>query len=149
MAALALWTCYGYSRYMDERYTDAVRPEDRSAAIAEAREKEAEQRQHRLRLEALRDSGLVPECEHCEGEFVGRADARFCSTRCRVAAHRARVKAGHTPEERQREKDLGIVENFHHDMSAMVWIAGRLGPKARAHVLKILKNAVAEIEAQE
>jgi hypothetical protein len=30
-------------------------------------------------------------CEHCDEAFTPkRADARFCSTKCRVAAHRAR-----------------------------------------------------------
>lgn len=29
-------------------------------------------------------------CQHCEQPFTGRADARYCSTRCRVAAHRAK-----------------------------------------------------------
>lgn len=28
-------------------------------------------------------------CDRCGDRFDGRADARFCSTRCRVAAHRA------------------------------------------------------------
>ncbi|PBC57039.1 hypothetical protein CJ177_15815 [Rhodococcus sp. ACPA1] len=29
-------------------------------------------------------------CAHCSGEFTpARSDARYCSTRCRVAAHRA------------------------------------------------------------
>lgn len=33
----------------------------------------------------------VPLCEHCRGPLplLARADARHCSTRCRVAAHRA------------------------------------------------------------
>ena len=29
-------------------------------------------------------------CQHCDQPFTGRADARYCSTRCRVAAHRAK-----------------------------------------------------------
>jgi predicted nucleic acid-binding Zn ribbon protein len=39
--------------------------------------------------------GVERQCEHCGGRMggmgldVGRADQRFCSTRCRVAAHRA------------------------------------------------------------
>lgn len=31
-------------------------------------------------------------CERCATDFEGRADARYCSTRCRVAAHRTTTK---------------------------------------------------------
>lgn len=31
-------------------------------------------------------------CERCASEFVGRADARYCSPKCRTAAHRMRDK---------------------------------------------------------
>lgn len=31
-------------------------------------------------------------CEQCEGEFLARRHARFCSTRCRTSACRARAK---------------------------------------------------------
>lgn len=34
----------------------------------------------------------VARCEQCEGEFIARRHARFCSTRCRTAACRARGK---------------------------------------------------------
>ena len=30
-------------------------------------------------------------CERCDAAFTGRADARYCSTRCRVAAHRSKA----------------------------------------------------------
>lgn len=51
---------------------------------------EHEARRTRLRLEALRD-GALRICERCEQEFApARADARYCSARCRVAAHRTK-----------------------------------------------------------
>jgi hypothetical protein len=40
------------------------------------------------------------ECSHCHNQFQpSRADARFCSDRCRVAAHRARAQVALTPNE--------------------------------------------------
>ena len=54
---------------------------------------EAGMRRARLRLEALQAGEVLPECEQCGETIVGRSDARYCSTRCRVAAHRAKSKA--------------------------------------------------------
>jgi hypothetical protein len=45
-----------------------------------------------LRLEQLRRRGLLV-CVNCGDSFAGRADARFCSGRCRVAVHRERIAA--------------------------------------------------------
>lgn len=42
-----------------------------------------------LRYERPRRRGAWRDCEHCGEAFLGRGDARFCSARCRVAAHRA------------------------------------------------------------
>lgn len=42
-----------------------------------------------LRHERLRRRGAWRDCEHCGEAFLERGDARFCSARCRVAAHRA------------------------------------------------------------
>lgn len=57
------------------------------------RRRETVYRNARLRLEALRSGEVLPECEQCGETIVGRSDARYCSTRCRVAAHRAKSKA--------------------------------------------------------
>lgn len=43
-----------------------------------------------VRVECLRRRGALINCANCEKVFAGRRDARFCSVRCRVAAHRAR-----------------------------------------------------------
>ena len=58
--------------------------------IRNLRAGEAGLRAMRLRVEALRDGEALPECQHCGESFAGRSDARYCSTRCRVAAHRAK-----------------------------------------------------------
>lgn len=42
-----------------------------------------------LRHERLRRRKAWHTCERCSEAFLGRGDARFCSARCRVAAHRA------------------------------------------------------------
>ena len=42
-----------------------------------------------LRHERLRRREAWRDCEHCGEAFLERGDARFCSARCRVAAHRA------------------------------------------------------------
>lgn len=42
-----------------------------------------------LKDERARRAGLLKTCAQCGSEFAGRADARFCSGACRVAAHRA------------------------------------------------------------
>lgn len=46
------------------------------------------------RLRAARKRGTNPDrtCTHCGEPFTGRADARYCGTRCRVAAHRAKPR---------------------------------------------------------
>lgn len=46
-----------------------------------------------LRRERLRRRGAKRICHYCSQEYLGRADAQYCSTRCRVAAHRARRRA--------------------------------------------------------
>ena len=43
-----------------------------------------------LRHERLRRREAWRDCEHCGEAFLGRGDARFCTTRCRVAAYRAK-----------------------------------------------------------
>lgn len=47
---------------------------------------------------------MVPCCEHCAGPLaiMHRRDARFCSTRCRVAAHRARNRVPQEMVKRDR-----------------------------------------------
>jgi len=37
----------------------------------------------------MKVAGTVHSCAHCSVEFIGRADARFCSALCRVASSRA------------------------------------------------------------
>lgn len=46
-----------------------------------------------LRGERLRRRGSWRQCERCGEKFLGRSDARFCATRCRVATHRTASKA--------------------------------------------------------
>jgi hypothetical protein len=50
--------------------------------------KEAKLRAFRLRVEALR-TGEARVCPSCGRGVVGRADRVYCSTACRVRAHRA------------------------------------------------------------
>jgi hypothetical protein len=47
-------------------------------------------RRHRKRLEALRDSATARVCPWCGAPVVGRADAVYCGSTCRVRAHRRR-----------------------------------------------------------
>lgn len=48
--------------------------------------------EHIRKLRRLREIMAAPvrDCERCGLRFTGRADARYCSTGCRVAAHRER-----------------------------------------------------------
>ena len=55
--------------------------------IEDVKRGEALLRQFRLQLEALVDSDRT--CPSCGDPVAGRADRVFCSTRCRVRAHRA------------------------------------------------------------
>lgn len=61
--------------------------------IGHLREAETSTRRHRKRLEALRDGTAPRVCPGCGGPVTGRADAVYCSTACRVRAHRARAQA--------------------------------------------------------
>lgn len=58
--------------------------------IGHLRQAETSVRLCRKRLEALRDSGPARVCPGCGGPVVGRADAVYCGSTCRVRAHRAR-----------------------------------------------------------
>ena len=60
-------------------------------------------------------------CEHCREEFFQtRSDARFCSGRCRVAAHRARLAAAEAaairemfdPAPANTDEKVQILEDF-------------------------------------
>lgn len=58
-------------------------------AIDSIRHRESDLRELRLRLEALQsDSGAM--CDRCGEPFYARANAKYCSSTCRVAAHRER-----------------------------------------------------------
>lgn len=46
-----------------------------------------------IRLERLRRAGKARPCDQCGSDFVGRSDARFCSSSCRVASHREAYRA--------------------------------------------------------
>lgn len=48
-----------------------------------------------LREEKLRRVGKAHSCTKCGVEFYGRADARYCSGACRVAACRVRSRTAH------------------------------------------------------
>ena len=41
-----------------------------------------------IRIERMRRGGRVITCQRCHTRVVARRDARYCSARCRVAAHR-------------------------------------------------------------
>ena len=145
---------------MNERYADNVKPEGREEAIAEAREREAQQRRYRLRLEALQSGETLPECEQCGSEFASRSDARFCSTRCRVASHRAQKKAeGQMTEAEKKAKAdeahkaelLEMLERYREDTRAVALGAklGEWGPATNEKILYWLRNAIEDIESLE
>lgn len=46
-----------------------------------------------IRRERLRRAGRERRCVHCGGSFFARADALYCTGRCRVAAFRVRTGA--------------------------------------------------------
>ena len=114
---------------------------------------EAGMRRARLRLEALQAGEVLPECEQCGETIVGRSDARYCSTRCRVAAHRAK---GKLPEAERQERasakareDRGqLLDNFHNEIESLVFIARNLDPKAREYIAGRFRDATADIEAE-
>lgn len=75
--------CNGYIRYV------ATSPSTLSHEALESLRKA-------VRRELLARAGKSHVCGWCQSEFMGRADARYCSSRCRTAVHRQRRK------ERQR-----------------------------------------------
>lgn len=83
---------YGGAAFMVPSKADRERlagltPGDLTARIKHMREAESAARTERLRLEAYL-SGDLRSCSVCGAEVVGRADAKFCSTACRVKSHR-------------------------------------------------------------
>jgi len=128
---------------------------DSSETVESLRERESELRKERLRLEALRDNaGLLPECERCGVEFVGRSDARFCSTRCRVAAHRAANKL--SDAERKAKKDAELqadamrwLDEFYEMTKDVAWNVEylKMNERGRKKVIGWLRDAIEDIEA--
>lgn len=57
--------------------------------VTQVSEDELTRLAHQVRQERMRRRGLTITCLRCGAQTVARADAKFCSTRCRVAAHRA------------------------------------------------------------
>jgi hypothetical protein len=64
--------------------------------ITELREGETSVRHLRKRLEALRD-GVERTCPACGRPVTGRPDAIYCTTECRVRAHRQAKKEQEQP----------------------------------------------------
>jgi hypothetical protein len=59
----------------------------------------AANRAHERQAEAQRQRGRRRVCERCGNEYeASRIDSRYCSTTCRVAAHRDRVAVERVPE---------------------------------------------------
>lgn len=85
---------------------DDVDPSDWDIWIKGLRRRETVYRSARLRLEALRAGEVLPVCAQCGETIAGRSDARYCSTRCRVAAHRAKPKAVREAEDQAYAAEL-------------------------------------------
>lgn len=141
-----------YIEHMLGRQAASVTPEDREALIAQAREREVEQRKYRQRLEALQSGEVLPECEHCGSDFVGRSDARYCSTRCRVAAHRAKDKLTAAEKQAKRsakEKDdvVSFLNAFYEDTKLVALTARRVKPSLRKKMVAWMRDAIEDIEA--
>lgn len=74
---------------MGPHHIEALRADpDLPYYIEAAREAEANAREMRAWLESLQQSERV--CLTCGDPLHGRADRRYCSGACRVAAHRSR-----------------------------------------------------------
>lgn len=59
---------------------------------------ESERAIRRLRLQLQASLDADPRrCGHCELPIAGRSDRKFCSDRCRVAAHRRQRATGGRP----------------------------------------------------
>lgn len=57
--------------------------------VTTATEEQLRQWAKQIRQERMRRRGQLITCQQCQAHVVARKDARFCSTRCRVAAFRA------------------------------------------------------------
>lgn len=57
------------------------------------REGEAQLRRLRLQIERRLVEGQEQLCAQCRRPIVGRTDRKFCSNRCRQAAHRGKWRA--------------------------------------------------------
>jgi hypothetical protein len=75
--------------FMSERDILALDRRNLSYYIETLRVGEAEVRKLRKRLEALQ-AGVEKVCarDDCQHPVAGRSDARYCSDRCRIHAHR-------------------------------------------------------------
>lgn len=73
--------------WMPQKDLESLTPANLPHWIAELRRGETEVRLMRKRLEALQSSSDRP-CPHCGRQVAGRADKVYCTTECRVRAHR-------------------------------------------------------------
>jgi hypothetical protein len=73
--------------WMSEKNLQALNPKALDGFIEDLRKGEAMTRKLRERLEALR-SKSARKCPSCGRPVVGRSDAIYCTTPCRIKAHR-------------------------------------------------------------
>ena len=73
--------------WMPEKVLQTLNPKALDGFIEDLRKGEAMTRKLRERLEALRNKS-ARKCPSCGRSVVGRSDAIYCTTPCRIKAHR-------------------------------------------------------------
>jgi hypothetical protein len=78
---------------------DTLRQEDAAAHVPQLKEALAGAHRFVAMIEAIADGRRPAECTVCRSHFYpSRADARYCSGRCRTRSHRGRDGADITPK---------------------------------------------------
>ena len=79
-------SCDTYNRHMSGRSLYGA------DAVASLEDDALQELGMQVRLERLRRTESWRRCENCKAPFPARADARYCSGRCRTAVYRQRLQ---------------------------------------------------------
>lgn len=100
------------------------------------------------RSRAGRTAGLFERpCGHCGRPMDGRADQKYCSATCRIAARRS---GGTSIDATDVDREVGIVDDLRLYLGQVGTsrLTAQLSPEAKRAVIEALEKAAASLRSQ-